>query len=162
MANRSNIESLFKANYQQMFWLAKALLHDDESARDIVHDVFESLLYRKSVISVTAGYLASAVRNRALNQIRDRCIHDRILSLNFTKDEEYESENWLDGDIMETISQVIESELTPQCRRVMELRFVDGLTFSKVADTLGVSESAVYKHVRHALVVIRKKLNENG
>lgn len=44
----------------------------------------------------------------------------------------------------------------------MELRFEAGMSFSKIADVLGVSENAVYKHVRHALVIIRKNLNDNG
>ena len=162
MTNRNDIETLFKANYPQMRRLARALLHDDDSARDIVHDVFESLLNSKNQALFSTAYLLSSVRNRCLSQIRDKGIHDRILNLYFCEMEEYDAEKWPDDETIARIYQIIKSELTPQCRRIMELRFINGLSFANVAENLGISENAVYKHVRHALVIIRKKLNQNG
>jgi len=162
MTNRNNIEKLFKAHYQQMYRLAKALLHDDDSARDIVHDVFESLLYSKNDAKFSLTYLLSSVRNRSLNMIRDKGIHHRILNLYFCEIDEYYTEDWPDNETIAEIYQIIKDGLTPQCRRIMELRFIEGLTFSKVAETLAVSENAVYKQVRQALVIIRKNLNQNG
>ena len=44
MTTKSDIEQLFQSNYRAMLTLAIRLLHDPETARDIVHDVFESLL----------------------------------------------------------------------------------------------------------------------
>ncbi|MCI9053658.1 MAG: sigma-70 family RNA polymerase sigma factor [Muribaculaceae bacterium] len=142
--------------------LARALLHDDDSARDIVHDVFESLLNSKNQALFSTAYLLSSVRNRCLSQIRDKGIHDRILNLYFCEMEEYDAEKWPDDETIARIYQIIKSELTPQCRRIMELRFINGLSFANVAENLGISENAVYKHVRQALVIIRKKLNQNG
>lgn len=162
MTNRNDIEKLFKAHYQQMYRLAKALLHDDDSARDIVHDVFESLLYSKIGTKVSSSYLLSSVRNRSLNLIRDKGIHDRILNLYFSEIDEYDSEDWPDDETISKIYRIIKDKLTPQCSHIMELRFIEGLTFSKVAETLEVSENAVYKQVRQALVIIRKNLNQNG
>ena len=60
MTNRNDIEQLFKAHYSQMHRLAVALLHDGDLARDIVHDVFVSLLDSSSGILVTGAYLFSA------------------------------------------------------------------------------------------------------
>lgn len=162
MTNRNDIETLFKANYPQMRRLARALLHDDDSARDIVHDVFESLLNSKNQALFSTAYLLSSVRNRCLSQIRDKGIHDRILNLYFCEMEEYDAEKWPDDETIARIYQIIKSELTPQCRRIMELRFINGLSFANIAENLGISENAVYKHVRQALVIIRKKLNQNG
>lgn len=162
MANKNDIEKLFKAHYQQMYRLAKALLHDDDLARDIVHDVFESLLYSKSDTNISHAYLLSSVRNRSLNKIRDKEIHERILNLYFNEIDEYDSEDWPDEEIIARIHDIIKGYLTPQCRKIMELRFVVGLNFSKVAEKIGISENAVYKQVRQALVTIRKNLNQNG
>ena len=162
MTNGNNIEKLFKAHYQQMYRLAKVLLHDDDSARDIVHDVFESLLYSKNDTKASPSYLLSSVRNRSLNMIRDKGIHDRILNLYFCEIDEYDTENWPDDETIAEIYQIIKEKLTPQCRLIMELRFIEGLKFSLVAETLGISENAVYKQVRQALVIIRKNLNQNG
>ena len=44
MTTKSDIEQLFRSNYTAMLTLAIRLLHDTDTARDIVHDVFESVL----------------------------------------------------------------------------------------------------------------------
>ena len=162
MTNRNDIEQLFKAHYAQMFRLAVALLHDDDFARDIVHDVFASLLDSPLDMIVTGGYLTKAVRNRCLNHIRDCEIHQRIAYRYFFENEEYESEDWPDDETIERIYGLIKSEISPQATRVMELRFSDGLPFARIAVVMGISETAVYRHLSHALKIIRKNLNENG
>lgn len=55
MTERNDIEQLFKAHYPQMHHLAMALLHDADLARDIVHDVFVSLLDGKAPGSDARG-----------------------------------------------------------------------------------------------------------
>ena len=162
MTNRNDIEKLFKSHYRQMHRMAQVILYDDDLARDIVHDVFLSLLSKDSSVSVTAGYLLAAVRNRCLNHIAGTATRQRIANLYLLESDEYDAEVWPDDNTIACIYQIIKNDLTPQCRRVMELRFVDGLTFSNVAKEMDISENAVYKHVRHALVIIRKKLNERN
>lgn len=161
MTNRNEIEQLFKAHYAQMHRLAVALLHDDDFARDIVHDVFDQLLYGNPGIIVTGGYLMKAVRNRCLNHIRDCEIHRRIQNLYFLENEEYDVENWPDEETIARIYRLIVHDISPQARRVMELRFSDGLPFARIAATMGISETAVYRHLSHALSIIRKKLNQD-
>ncbi len=151
-----------------MYRLAVALLHDDDLARDIVHDVFASLLDRKFSASlpdrqdITRQYLIRSVRNRCLNQIRDCEIHQRIANHYFLDTEEYDTEEWPEEDTIARIYVLIRSEIPSQARRVMELRFTDGLPFARIAMKMGISETAVYRHLSHALKIIRKKLNENG
>ena len=38
----------------------------------------------------------------------------------------------------------------------MELRFSQGLPFARIAASMGISETAVYRHMSHALIIIRK------
>ncbi len=145
-----------------MHRLAVALLHDDDLARDIVHDVFASLLDGSHDIPISSCYLLKAVRNRCLNYIRDCEIHQRIANRYFMENEEYDSEDWPDEETIARIYSLIKSEMSPQSRRVMELRFSQGLPFARIAASMGISETAVYRHMSHALTIIRKKLNENG
>lgn len=162
MTNRNDIEQLFKAHYAQMYRLAVALLHDDDFARDIVRDVFVSLLDVTRDTLISGGYLLRAVRNRSLNHIRDCEIHQRIANRYFLENEEYENEEWPDEETIARIYSLIKSEISPQAKRVMELRFSDGLPFARIAASMCISETAVYRHLSHALIIIRKKLNENG
>lgn len=162
MIDKTHIELLFRGHYRQLHRLAKMLLHDDELARDIVHDVFAALLNGGRDDDITIGFLLHSVRNRCLNHIRDTAVSQRLASQYYTDIEEYDTEDWPDEETIKEIYIIIQSELTPRCRRAMELRFVEGLKFSEVSAAMGISEVAVYGHVRRAIKTIRKKPNENG
>lgn len=163
MANKKDIEWLFKAHYTKMLCVAKAILHDDDSARDVVQDVFASLLYDKANTGLPSEYyLVAAVRNRCLNLIRDLGTRERVANLFFLENADYDAEEWHNDTTISELYSIITNDLSAQGRRVMELRFVEGLTFVKIAEKLGVSENAVYKHVRQSILTIRKKLKDNG
>lgn len=162
MTNKNDIEQLFKAHYAQMHRLAVALLHDDDLARDIVHDVFASLLEGSLEMTESEAYLIRAVRNRCLNHLRDSGTRERVRNLLFLDNEEYDAEEWPDEETIARIRSLIETDLTPQARRVVELRFSSGMKFAGIAAEMGISETAVYRHLRHALEVLRLKLSDNG
>ena len=162
MTRRKDIERLFKAYYPQLYRLAGAILHDDDQAGDIVHDVFASLIDGNELSAVTPGYLMRAVRNRCLNHIRDCDLHQRIAHRYFLENEEYEMEEWPDEETLSRIDSLIKTELSPQSRRIMQLRFSEGMRFAAIASTMGISQTAVFRHLGQALNIIRKKLNENG
>lgn len=163
MTHRPDIEKLFKKYYAQMHRQAAMLLHDDDLARDIIHDVFCTLLDGNIAVSVlTPSYLLRAVRNRCLNHIRDLDIHERVLGLYFAEMDDYDGEDWPDEDTVSEIYSIIRDNMPEQCQRVVELRFVDGQKFEAVAREMGISQTAVFKHMRHALSIIRNKLSENG
>ncbi|MDE7464798.1 MAG: sigma-70 family RNA polymerase sigma factor [Muribaculaceae bacterium] len=162
MTKKNDIEQLFKIHYTQMFRLAVTLLHDDESARDIVHDVFASLLDGAPDFAIKGGYLMKAVRNRCLNYIRDCEIHQRIANRYFLENEEYELEDWPDEETISRIYSLIKNDISPQAQRIMDLRFSKGERFTRIAAAMGISETAVYRHLSHALTIIRKKLNGYG
>jgi len=49
--------------------------------------------------------------------------------------------------------------LSPQCGRAFRLHKFDGLSHSQVADTMGITRSAVEKHVSKALKVLLRELD---
>ena len=79
MMTTDDIEQLFRSNYKEMLILAKRLLHDEESARDIVHDVFASLL-SGNVKTATTAYLLNGVRFACLKHIRHLSVRERLNS----------------------------------------------------------------------------------
>lgn len=74
------MERLFRSNYAAMFGLARRLVHDEETARDIVHDVFATLLDDTPDI-VTPVYLLQGVRYACLNYIRNLSVRNRMQQL---------------------------------------------------------------------------------
>ncbi len=144
-----------------MYRLAMLILRDDNISRDIVHDVFESLLI-SGKSDVSEAYLRKAVRNRCLNHIRSLAVQDRMKEMYAIDEQEISDEDWPDDDTIALIQSAVSNDLTDACRRVVNLRFSDGKSYQEIADILQISKVAVYKHLRHAIMVLRKKLSQNG
>ena len=77
MAIKDEIEQIFRSNYRPMLVLAKQLLHDEDAARDIVHDVFASLL-DENPPAVNTSYL---LKLRQKGAARERSERPRKLTL---------------------------------------------------------------------------------
>lgn len=161
MTTTNEIEQLFRTHYTAMHRLAMLILRDEDAARDIVHDVFESLLHAGQT-NVPDIYLLRAVRNRCLNYLRGLSTKERILEIYSLDEKEIDDEEWPDDIIIAKIHSAVANDLTDACRRVVELRFTYEKTYKEIAASLGISEVAVYKHLRHAIDVLRSKLSKNG
>lgn len=159
MTTVKDIEQLFKSNYRTLLIIANRLVHDEDEARDIVHDVFAKLLTDDQT-EVTPAYLVNGVRYACLNHIRNRSVRERLGRLYALDPPELADDEWPDEATMNKLNEIVDERLTEQCRRVVKLRFGSRLSYRETAEELGVSETAVYKHLRHALNVIRQNLNE--
>ena len=62
-------------------------------------------------------------------------------------------------ELLQQLQQVIEDNLTEQDRRVLSLHYEEDMTYSETAKVLGISASAVNKHITRSLAKIRKYLN---
>lgn len=157
---KRQIERLFRLHYRAMYRLACILLHDTDESKDIVHDVFAQLLTHDAQLhEATAGaFLLSCVRNRCLNEVRNRKTHERVRQLLI-----------LDEDLEDTSPEELEAEIRalhvgiielfpPICREIILLHFAEGLTFREIAERMGVSETTIYKHLRSALDQLRQTL----
>ena len=60
---RSQIESLFKTHYTQMYHLALTLLFDEAESKDVVSDVFASLLSGKAAIKREQSEMAHVLQS---------------------------------------------------------------------------------------------------
>ena len=161
MTTKDEIGQLFRAHYATMYRLAMLILRDDNVARDIVHDVFEALLMAGKS-DVSAAYLSAAVRNRCLKHIRSLSVQERMKAGYSIGEDVIAAEDWPDDATIELIQTTVANDLTAACRRVVNLRFTDGMSYEEIARKLGISKVAVYKHLRHAIDVLRQKLSQNG
>lgn len=158
MTTNSDIEKLFRSNYTPMLTLAIRLLHDTDTARDIVHDVFESVLSENLSI-VTPAYLLTGVRFACMKHLRTLSLRERFNNLYALDLDEIEDDEWPDPEDLARLNELIDQSLTIQDRRVVKMRFNQRMSYGKIAGQLGISEVAVYKHLRHAMDVLRKNFN---
>ena len=154
------IERLFRQHYRAMYRLACIMLHDTDESKDIVHDVFAQLLANEAQLNeaTAQAFLLSCVRNRCLNEIRNRNTHERVKQL-LMLDEDLEdiAPEELEAEIKALHVGIIEL-FPPICREIILLHFVEGLTFREIAERMNVSETTIYKHLRSALDQLRLTL----
>ena len=70
MIDKQTFEQIFRHHYDGMFRLARRMLGDDAESKDVVSDVFASLLGKDETELKTdtlQGFLLTSVRNRCVN-----------------------------------------------------------------------------------------------
>ncbi len=61
-------------------------------------------------------------------------------------------------ELLRQLQQVIDSQLTEQDKRVLQLHYDEEMTYAETATVLGISTAAVNKHITRSLAKIRQTL----
>ena len=157
--SRQEFEHLFKDNYPHMYRMAFSIVENTDDAKDAVHQVFTQIWKGKPQVARESvrGYLLSATRNQCLHLLRTRQLQRQMedeLRQDMALSESEERQ-----ELLQQLQQVIEDNLTEQDRRVLSLHYEEDLTYSETAKVLGISASAVNKHITRSLAKIKKNLN---
>ncbi len=159
MVTLDDIEILFKKNYGRMHTLASAMFYNKKTAYDIVHDVFASILDGGAANNPDSAYLLRSVRNRCLNRLKAIDVRERFRQLYLIENDESDDfEDWPDEETLALIEES-KKEMPPKCLEVFTMRFNEGLSASEISKILGTGERVVYKHLSHALTILKNKLN---
>ncbi len=156
---KSELEILFKTHYSAMYRLAVSLLYDEDEARDVVSDVFASLLGGMSIRSDNArGFLLTCVRNGCINIIRHKQMRERFVKLYSTNAEPL-ADGPDDSLMLAELRHYIENNLPPLSRRIFTLRYLQDMTCQQVAEAVGVSRVTVHHHLSQSLERINAYFN---
>lgn len=159
--DKASFEQLFRDNYGKAYYLALRILHDDEASKDVVADAFE-LVWRRlqdSDVDKLSSYLLTAVKNVCLDYIRKQNIRSRYVQASVQAVGK-QSFNPEEVDLHEEkIQNIMRSldELTPRTQQIVTMCYVQRKKYREVAEELGISESAVKKHIMQALSYMRQK-----
>ena len=149
---KSELEILFKTHYAAMFRLAVSLLYDADEARDVVSDVFASLLDGGLAIRSdnARGFLLTCVRHGCINVIRHKQMRERFIKLYSTRVEPL-ADGPDDSVMLAELRDYIENNLPPLSRRIFTLRYLQDMTCQQVAEAVGVSRVTVHHHLSQSL-----------
>nr|WP_294940115.1 sigma-70 family RNA polymerase sigma factor [uncultured Prevotella sp.] len=159
--DKFSFERLFRDNYGKAYYLALRILHDDEASKDVVADAFE-LVWRRlqdCEVDKLSSYLLTAVKNVCLDYIRKQNIRNRYVQANVQavgKQSFNPEEVDLHEEKIQTIMRSLD-ELTPRTQQIVTMCYVQRKKYREVAEELGISESAVKKHIMQALSYMRQK-----
>jgi len=156
--SKQEFERLFKNNYPHMYRMAFSMVENADDAKDAVHQVFAQIWRRKPQLADDSirGYLLAATRNQCLHTLRSRQLQrqmEKELQQDIAVRESEEHE-----ELLQQLRQVIDDNLTEQDRRVLSLHYEEEMTYEETASVLGISSSAVNKHITRSLAKIRKNL----
>ena len=148
-------EQLYKERYRQMYRLAYSMLEDEEETRDVVSQAFTNLWQNKPQVAdgAVGSYLLASTRNLCLNVLRQRKLRQEMEKQ--YKLEQEEKDELEHQELLEGLQNVINDNLTEQDRRVLSLHYEEEMTYNETAQALGISYSAVNKHVTRSLSRIR-------
>jgi RNA polymerase sigma-70 factor (ECF subfamily) len=153
-AKEQQFKELFLSEYSRMYKAAYILLGDEDEAKDVVQDIFAKLWAGTAPIKeeTQRTFLLTCVRNRCLNLIAHRQTEQTAMQLmtpeaidNGTHDEE----------LIQTIESYIDEMLTPQTGRIIKMHFNEDQSYKEISSSLGISLSAVNKHIVQGLRKLR-------
>ena len=163
---KEEIEILFRQHYGPMIRLAKRMLYDDEESRDVVSEVFATLIKNDVLPKNIEGYLLASVRNRCLNLLEHKDVRAKFeqaytleMKQNVATDDDaisYTSvEQWY-----QQMMTFAKRNLSEQTLLVFRMRHIDGMKYQEIADQLGISRVMVYKHLAKAMNTIKEYNNQ--
>ena len=154
------IEALYRLHYDDLLRRACILLHDEEDARDAVSDVMARLMAADILPEgeKLVAYVRSSVRFECLNRLKRMKLQERMRRALPLDDEAIESRGEEEEQYRE-YQQFIQTELTPQTRRVFEMHYTEQLKYREIAEQVGISEAAVYKHLSQAISKLKNRFN---
>ena len=141
-----------------MYRLAFSMVEDADDAKDAVNQVFTQMWKGKPNVSEESvrGYLLAATRNQCLHLLRQRQLRQQMEEeLRQTAEKSSNEER---EELLCELQQVINDNLTEQDRRVLQLHYEEEMTYQETATVLGISSSAVNKHITRSLAKIRETL----
>ena len=151
---------MFRQHYEKMYNLARYLLSDDDESKDLVSEVFTTILANNAVLMPESeeGFLMRSVRNRCLNLIAHKGVKERVTKL-LIDDADVILSDKTDGRL-EQLMLLIEDLEPPIRKQIFRLHYLKEMSYQEVADKVGVSKVTVFNHLSQAMEWIRKQLKK--
>jgi len=157
-------EELFTRYYARLCEFACCIVACEETAEDLVQDVFVSLLEKNQLDRVSPGsehhYLYGMVKHAALNSVRRRNLGARIFKT-YTPAETEERDithHMMQAEILGELHAALRS-LPKGCADVCKLAYLDGKKNHEIANALGVSINTIKSQKQRAINLLRRKIS---
>lgn len=160
-------ESFYKKYYKQLFATAYQYVRQQETAEEIVHDLFINIWNKADQLNIQysmKSYLFKAIVNTSLNFIKKEKIdaekHSAYLAV-----QEPEAVTEVQNESEELLLKNLEEalELLPaKCKQVMYLSRFGKLKQQEIADQLDISLKTVKNHLTVGFQKLREHLQKRG
>lgn len=162
--DRSSLVRVLIAHYEDLTRYLTRRMGSSQCAGDVVHDTYLRLQGLSAVPPVDnpRAYLFRMADNIAIDRLRsqgrEHRRQDGPAALEGRPCDAPDAEVALaQRQRLRLLSQAID-ELSPRCREIFLMHRLDGLSHAEIASRLGISRSAVEKHIMRALAHCRDRL----
>lgn len=158
---------LYSYYYPQLYTSLAFIAKSHEDAQEIIHETFLKIWKTKESLALVRSfedYAYTLAKNLLFNQLKRKKVDQRVMqslsdqsirNTGSTPDQEY-----LYKQYYQTAIAAI-NELPEQKRRIFLLRTQEGLSLGEIANEMGISVSAVKKHLYAALGSVKEALRQN-
>jgi RNA polymerase sigma-70 factor (ECF subfamily) len=162
---------LFDHYYVRLCRIAQLYVKDSFVSENIVGDLFFYLWERRETIDIhtsLGSYLFTSVRNRSLNYLQQVSVvletrlafsTDDLSDFGTLSSESTPLEDLIEKELESQINTAV-THLPEECKRVFQLSRYDQLSHEEIAQRLGISVNTVRYHIKNALSILRKNLQE--
>jgi RNA polymerase sigma-70 factor (ECF subfamily) len=172
--DREAFNLLCRERYASLISYARLFLSgiNGSWAEDVVQDVLFGVWQNRRTLKEDDGtlqsYLLRAVYNRCINYLKKAkranlytsYFEERLISILgdcWSPDRNPVIRSVFDADLRNIISEAIEN-LSPRCREVFTLSYLENLSNKEISERLGISLSTVENHMYIALKQLRARL----
>ena len=162
MTDKREFEQVFRHHYDGMFRLARKMLNDDAESKDVVSDVFASLLKSNTDLKsdTLQAFLLTSVRNRCINLLvhkqKEQQMQKAVVVEMVTPEQTAEQEQ------LQMLHRYIDARLPKLSQQILRLRYQQGLKYREIADVLQVSEVTVHNHLSQSLNKLKDHFKSLG
>lgn len=154
---------LYERYWENLYMHAKAMTSCEDTAKDIVQEIFVELWDKKENLNIQSSlkaYLYRVVRNKVLNTYAQHKIHEKYM-LSLTQYGEI-GENRTDYLLRENlVRKRIDDEISAlpgKMRQIFEMSRKENKSYKEIAEELNISDKTVKKQVSNALKILKSKL----
>ena len=152
---------IFRKYYKVLVIQAIRLVSDQDTAQSLVQDCFVKFWEKRYEINNVENlysYLIFMTRNRCIDHLREKQRTQLVQITPQTNPSECNTEEKIDvNDLSSHLWQAI-AGLPDRCRKAFEYSRIDGLTYSQIANKMGISNKAVEALVSRSLKSLRANL----
>lgn len=162
-----SFDAMFKTFHQMLYAYAVSIVRDNETAKDIIQEVFLKLWVRRERILITSNLRSFLIRTTH-NQCIDNVRAGKYTSRGITFEDVARRVEIMELDADDVVLDKIYSEqlqhrlssavdaLPPRCREIFRMNREEGHSYTQIAVLLGVSHSTV----KNQMMIAMRKLHE--
>lgn len=162
-----NITAFYQQHQNELIYYTTRITACRDTAEDIIQESFIILFHevKQQHIENPRAFLFRVAKNLAFDHLKHKKVTDNYAQAQYpilesTIEAPSIEQTMADHEDIECMKQVI-NELPPRCRDTFILNKLHEMSYSEVAQHVGISESGVEKHIMKGLKHCRNRLKNS-